>query len=96
MQTQPSSSTEVLSQDSTATERKFGGVPGPLRPENNSKPETKKTTLLYAAKMVQQVTNVTTFLSSFKKDPEYVFVDIPKHPDGKLLLKLYLILDGVG
>ena len=79
-------------QDRNIAEHTFHGVKGHLRPENNNKPETKNKKMLHAAKMVQQMTNVTTFLSSLKKEPDYVFVDIPKHPDGKLLLddSLYL------
>ena len=34
--------------------------------------------------MVQQVASVKMFLSSFKKDSEYVLVEIPKRPEGKL------------
>lgn len=79
-------------QDRNIAEHTFHGVKGHLRPENNNRPETKNKKMLHAAKMVQQMTNVTTFLSSLKKEPDYVFVDIPKHPDGKLLLddSLYL------
>ena len=79
-------------QDRNIAEHTFYGVKGHLRPENNNRPETKNKKMLHAAKMVQQMTNVTTFLSSLKKEPDYVFVDIPKHPDGKLLLddSLYL------
>lgn len=79
-------------QDRNIAEHTFHGVKGHLRPENNNRPETKNKKMLHAAKMVQQMTNVTTFLSSLKKESDYVFVDIPKHPDGKLLLddSLYL------
>lgn len=36
-----------------------------------------------ATRVVRQVAHIKMFLSSFKKDSEYVLVEIPKRPDGK-------------
>ena len=32
---------------------------------------------------VRQVASIKNILTSFKKDPEYIMVEIPKRPDGK-------------
>jgi len=69
--------------DRRATERKLNGVRDMKSDENLNKPEPKSRTFKNAAKMVQQVAGVKMFLSSLKKDSEYVFVEISKRPDGK-------------
>ncbi|XP_022789595.1 uncharacterized protein LOC111329227 [Stylophora pistillata] len=74
---------DVRAQDRNTTEHRFDGAKGHLGSENNNRPKSKNKKMLHAAKMVQQMTNVTTFLSSFKKESEYVFVEIPKHPDDR-------------
>ena len=66
-----------------ATERKLNGARDVKSNENLNKSEAKSRTFRNAAKMVQQVTGVKMFLSSFKNDSEYVFVEIAKRPDGK-------------
>ena len=36
-----------------------------------------------ASRVVRQVASIKIFLTSFKNDPEYIMIEIPKRPDGK-------------
>ena len=49
----------------------------------NKQQNLKIRTFQAAARVVGQVATVKTFLSSFKKDSEYIMVEIPKRLDGK-------------
>lgn len=82
---------DVRALDRNTTAHRFDGAKDHLGSENNNRPKSKNKKMLHAAKMVQQMTNVTTFLSPFKRESEYVFVEIPKHPDGKLPLIFYFV-----
>ena len=74
----------MITLDRTATQGKLNGARDIKSDENLNKPEPSKSRAFKnAAKMVQQVASVKMFLSSFKKDSEYVLVEIPKRPDGK-------------
>ncbi|KAL9971401.1 hypothetical protein ACROYT_G023921 [Oculina patagonica] len=64
-----------------ATDQKLNDSRSLKSDENLNKLEGKSRALINAAKVVQQVANVKMFISSFKKDSEYVFVEIPKRPD---------------
>jgi len=80
---QAQSCADAITLDRRATERKLNGAKDMKSDQNLNKPEPKSRAFKNAAKMVQQVASVKMFLSSFKKDSEYVFVEIPKRPDGK-------------
>lgn len=80
---QAQSGTDAITPNRKATERKLNGARDIKSNENLNKSEAKSRRFRNAAKMVQQVTGVKIFLSSFKNDSEYVFVEIAKRPDGK-------------
>lgn len=80
---QAQSCADAITPNRKATERKLNGAQDVKSNENLNKSEAKSRTFRNAAKMVQQVAGVKMFLSSFKNDSEYVFVEIPKRPDGK-------------
>ena len=80
---QAQSCAEAITLDRKATERTLNGARDVKSCQNLNKPEAKSRAFKNAAKMVQRVASVKMLLSSFKKDSEYVFVEIPKRPDGK-------------
>lgn len=100
IQAQPSTDA-LTAQDRKTTERKLNPDADSLDVKsdenlNRLKPEAKSRALINASKVVQQVANVKTFLFSFKKDSEYVFVEIPKRPDGKWTLIYFTAGRGLG
>ena len=80
---QAQSGADAITPNRKATERTLNGARDVKSNENLNKSEAKSRRFRNAAKMVQQVTGVKMFLSSFKNDSEYVFVEIAKRPDGK-------------
>ena len=49
----------------------------------NKQQDVRSRPLHAASRVVRQVASIKNFLTSFKKDLEYIMVEIPKRPDGK-------------
>ena len=90
--TQAQPPADQITYDRIATKQKLNHSRNLKSDESLNKLEGKSRTLINTAKVVKQVTNVKMFLTSFKKDSEYVFVEIPKRPDGKKRWFVYLFI----